>query len=307
MEGQVTASRSKSGPFEGKQPPHRIENTVKDLKRLLLLAVASLALCFAPSVRAEDDAKGCKDHPAVKRFPNSRIRECSQKDFDEAEIAVALGDDALATKKMEGQVTHIEYETPETTSSLELARNYENAFASAGVKVVFNGRLGPIRYLTGALSRGGSQTWIAFAISDRTHLTIVTLKSMEQKVAVAPADLFDQLGENGRVPVYGINFEIGTATLTPDSERVLSTVLALLEDHAALKLRVEGHTDNVGRAEDNLSLSKKRAEAIKGWLVSRGVGQNRLAADGLGDTKPIGDNTTEEGRAKNRRVELVRP
>jgi OOP family OmpA-OmpF porin len=278
------------------------------MKRLLFLAVVSLAPCFAPSARAEDDAKGCKDHPAVKRFPNSYIRECSQKDFDEAEMAVALGDDALATKKMEGQVTLIEYETSENTSSLEIARNYENAFKSAGVKAVFNGRLGPIRYLTGALSRGGSQTWIAFAISDRrTHLTIVKLKSMEQKVEVAPADLFDQLGANGRVPVYGINFEIGTATLTPDSDKVLSTVLALLKDHAALKLRVEGHTDNLGKAEDNLSLSKKRAEAIKGWLIDRGIPQDRLATDGMGDTKPVGDNSTEEGKAKNRRVELVRP
>ena len=79
-----------------------------------------------------------------------------------------------------------------------------------------------------------------------------------------------------------------------------------MQDNADLKLRVEGHTDNVGAAAANQALSEKRAQAVKAWLVNHGVGTDRLVAKGLGDTKPVEDNSTDEGRAKNRRVELAK-
>jgi outer membrane protein OmpA-like peptidoglycan-associated protein len=80
----------------------------------------------------------------------------------------------------------------------------------------------------------------------------------------------------------------------------------LLNADAGLKLRVEGHTDNVGGKAANQALSDQRAAAVVAWLASHGVTKARLAAQGFGDTKPVADNATEEGRAKNRRVELVR-
>jgi outer membrane protein OmpA-like peptidoglycan-associated protein len=92
----------------------------------------------------------------------------------------------------------------------------------------------------------------------------------------------------------------------PDSEGVLQEIVKLLQQNPDLKLRVEGHTDNQGNAAANQALSEKRAQAVVTWLSGHGVAAARLAAKGFGQTKPAADNSTEDGRAKNRRVELAK-
>ena len=87
---------------------------------------------------------------------------------------------------------------------------------------------------------------------------------------------------------------------------MLAAVLKVVDGDKAVRVRIEGHTDSVGGAKQNLVLSKKRASAVRGWLVTKGVDEDRLEVEGLGETKPIADNKTDEGRAQNRRVELVR-
>lgn len=93
----------------------------------------------------------------------------------------------------------------------------------------------------------------------------------------------------------------------PGSETALSQIAKVLQENPKLELIIEGHTDNVGGAQFNLELSRKRAEAVKRWLVDKvGISEVRLTTVGYGLSRPIADNSTEEGRAKNRRVELVR-
>ena len=92
----------------------------------------------------------------------------------------------------------------------------------------------------------------------------------------------------------------------PDSENTLGEIVKLLQQNADLKLRVEGHTDNQGNAAANQALSERRAQAVMAWLSAHGVEASRLSAKGMGQTKPVADNGAEEGRAKNRRVELVK-
>jgi outer membrane protein OmpA-like peptidoglycan-associated protein len=94
--------------------------------------------------------------------------------------------------------------------------------------------------------------------------------------------------------------------ILPDSESILGQIQALLEQRPDLKLRIEGHTDNVGTRAANQKLSDQRAAAVVGWLASHGIDRSRLSAEGFADTKPVGDNATEEGRSQNRRVELVK-
>lgn len=127
---------------------------------------------------------------------------------------------------------------------------------------------------------------------------------MEQEVTAS--DLSDAITKTGHVAVYGIHFDTGKATLQADSDAVLQQIVQLMTNDPALKLRVEGHTDNQGAAAANQTLSEKRAQAVVGWLTAHGVAASRLTAKGLGASKPVGDNATEDGRAKNRRVELVK-
>jgi outer membrane protein OmpA-like peptidoglycan-associated protein len=115
------------------------------------------------------------------------------------------------------------------------------------------------------------------------------------------------LSQQGRLALYGIQFDFNKATLKPESAKVLDQVAEVLKQDASLKLSIEGHTDNVGKPDYNLDLSKKRAESVKAYLVqTRGVDAGRLNTAGFGDTKPIAKNDTEAGRAQNRRVELVK-
>lgn len=140
--------------------------------------------------------------------------------------------------------------------------------------------------------------------SDGVEITSVTFQvggSLDAK-AMAGA-----ISKTGKLTLYGVQFDTNQATIKPESEPALKEVGALLNQDPALKLRIEGHTDNVGKAAYNLELSKKRAESVKNYLTSNfQIDPARLSTDGFGDTRPIAKNDTEQGKAQNRRVELVK-
>jgi outer membrane protein OmpA-like peptidoglycan-associated protein len=114
-----------------------------------------------------------------------------------------------------------------------------------------------------------------------------------------------ELDKNGRVALY-INFDFNKATLRPDAKPIIAQVLKLLQDNPDLKLSINGHTDNVGLRDYNVKLSQMRAAAVVGSLVAAHIAPDRLNSGGFGPDQPIADNDTEKGRAKNRRVELVK-
>lgn len=139
---------------------------------------------------------------------------------------------------------------------------------------------------------------------DSTHAVYLT----RIRVAESQTDvLYDALTAKGRWATQGILFETGKAEVQPESRPVLKEIAAALKDHATLKILIEGHTDNVGTPAANLALSGARAAAVKAVLVSQfGIAAERITTKGLGDTKPAASNTTAEGRAQNRRVEVVK-
>lgn len=109
-----------------------------------------------------------------------------------------------------------------------------------------------------------------------------------------------------KLSLRGINFEFNSARLLPSSEDTLKFVATGLLANPEIHVEISGHTDNIGSASANQMLSLRRAEAVKKYLVSRGVAATRLTAVGYGFTRPVADNRTEEGRAKNRRIEFLR-
>ncbi|HEU4828082.1 MAG TPA: OmpA family protein [Gemmatimonadales bacterium] len=119
-------------------------------------------------------------------------------------------------------------------------------------------------------------------------------------------DLYDALSAEGRVATQGIYFDTGSDRIRPESTPTLRQISTMLAEHPDLRLTIEGHTDNVGNAAANKTLSEKRAAAVSAYLVGAGIDASRLEAAGLGDTKPAAPNATPEGRQQNRRVELVK-
>ena len=139
------------------------------------------------------------------------------------------------------------------------------------------------------------------------QLVVVTPRQMEKKMAFVNADEMKQaLQESGKVALYGVYFETDKDVVKAESQPTLEEIAKLLKNNPSMRLRVVGHTDNQGKAEYNLDLSQRRAAGVLRELTSKyGIAADRLNAFGCGLYAPVASNSSEEGRAKNRRVELV--
>jgi len=273
-----------------------------------LLGFVLLAPICAFGQQLEPDEEGCKDSKLVSRMRGCRIWQCSLQEFDSAEILVGLKDGAAVNKTLEGQVESLTYECLGSISPLQIARNLEGALKAAGYKIIFFGK-GENEQPT-LTAQSGAQ-WINIAPWPSSDLNYykqlaVRVQKMTQEVTATAAAWAEEINRTGRVAVYGINFDTGKAAIKPESEAVLNELVSLMNANPEWKFRVEGHTDNVGAKAMNQTLSQQRAAAVVTWLAQNGIDKMRLAAQGFGDSKPIADNSTEEGRAKNRRVELVK-
>ena len=265
---------------------------------LFIVLLAALPL-FVLRLNAQEDAEGCKDSPLVTRMPGSILANCDNKEYEQFDITVTAKDDA-PRKHVEGEYHSLNYNTREGVSEIQVFRNLEAALRNGGFHIVYENS-------PGYISANKGKTWVVIENSGSYYYqTIVTEQEMKQEVTADASSLKDELDKSGHVAVYGILFDTGKATLQPASEEPLNQIVKLMQDNPDLKLRVEGHTDNVGSPASNKMLSEKRAEAVKAWLVSHGIAADRLLASGFGDTKPVADNSTDDGRAKNRRVELAK-
>lgn len=126
------------------------------------------------------------------------------------------------------------------------------------------------------------------------------------RMAKGAVPLYDKLMTEGKIITYGITFDVGKAAIKPQSMGTINEIVGLMKKHPDLKFSVEGHTDNTGNASMNRSLSEARARAVCDQLQQMGIEGTRLAAKGHGMSRPIDSNDSPEGRARNRRVELVR-
>jgi outer membrane protein OmpA-like peptidoglycan-associated protein len=273
----------------------------------VLVVITILIASSAVSLRAQDaqpeaqpDSEGCKDSPLITRMSGSFIASCNNKDYDQFTMPVGKNADGEIDKTFEGEYHDWTYNTREGTSEIQVFRNVETAVKKGGFTIDFSNP-------TGALTAHKGNTWLNIQNSGSYYIqTIVAVKEMQQEMTADASSLAGEIEKSGHVAIYGILFDTGKATIQPASEKTLQQIAQLLAEHSDWKLRIEGYTDNVGQAAANQALSEKRAQAVVAWLAGHSVEPARLAAKGMGAANPVADNSTDDGRAKNRRVELVK-
>ena len=268
---------------------------------VILLTLGSLVLLFSVLCPAQEpDAEGCKDYPMLSRMKNFFISEC-ESNFDAVEFYITESE--IVT--VEGQKTKIDYNLHEGAASpsyLQIRRNFSNAVKSLGGSVLYD----ESRYVSFKIVKNGREIWGSVeGFDDGGSYTLIIVEKGEMAQEVTASEMLDTLNRDGFMALY-INFDTGKAMIKPESGPIIEQIASLLKDNADLNLSVEGHTDNVGTPQSNKTLSEQRAKAVVAAVVELGVDTGRLTAVGWGQEKPVGDNRTEDGRAKNRRVEIVK-
>ena len=275
------------------------------MRRNAVLVVAIGALLFGGAALAQEDKKGGKDHPLFSRWPGYYLDSYEHKKFDA--YTYELKD---SKETVEGEYYFLSYcnkRDVEGASELELIRNYENAIRKAGGTVLYtNGKSDTI----GKIVKEGKEIWVRAATGNQgenIQLNITERQAMEQTIQANAASWLSDISTTGHAAVYGIYFDTDKAEVKPESEPALAEMAKLLKNNSSLNVFIVGHTDNTGTFEHNMKLSEARAASVTNALVAKlGIAAARLAPYGVGSLAPVASNDSDEGRAKNRRVELVK-
>jgi outer membrane protein OmpA-like peptidoglycan-associated protein len=267
-----------------------------------------ICLALAGSLFAQEDAEGSKDPALFTRMPGYHIYRYDDIQFDKYEFRISDEKNQV----VEGHHLFILYDlnnNVQVPSPLQTVRNYANAIKKVGGQLIYEFEDGGIQNVILKLVKSGQETWAHVIASGNGQYSIhiIEKQAMNQDVIADASSMGNSIKESGKVAVYGIYFDIGKAVLKPESQPTLQEIAKLLKDDPALKLYVVGHTDNTGLFDANMKLSIDRAAAVVSSLASQfSVNAARLKACGDGPTSPVASNDNEEGKALNRRVELVK-
>ena len=275
------------------------------------LAAAMLVVVALPCAAQEKDIPGSKDPRLLTRMPGFYISGYKDVQFDAHEFLVQTPK-AVGKQHAEGHQTYWRYDITSAAaatppSKLQIARNYQNAVERLGGKKMYDAGPGNDYDSTFLISKNGTDTWIELnPIGTMYTLLIVEVQKMQQDVVANADALKGGLADSGHVEVPGIFFDTAKSDIKPESGPAIDEIAKLLTNNPALKVGIVGHTDMVGDATANLKLSQARAQSVITDLVSRhGIAAARLVAFGAGPWAPVASNKTDDGRARNRRVELV--
>jgi OOP family OmpA-OmpF porin len=280
-------------------------------------------------------------HPEVPSYPGAEIGAYDFKEYEEAKLLLSKPYYAAGSWQVDkllpvdGKVTAIRYNIGDTVSSLQVMRNYQSSLQRSGFRELFvcerpcmgeNNNFSNLSGLVNArdislnvhrntqyLAAQRGNTYVSLFIGDygggpRVALFVIEKGQMDTGLmAVSGASPMAQaLSSQGKVDVYGFLFDSGKAELKPGSAATLAELAQVLRDNPQLRIQLIGHTDDVGGAEPNQTLSLARAQAVSAALISeQGIAPDRMRADGKGATQPLAPNSDEAARARNRRVEIV--
>jgi outer membrane protein OmpA-like peptidoglycan-associated protein len=274
------------------------------MKTLIIVFILSI---FCSLSFSQEDIKGSKDHPLFNRMPGYRIARYENIEFN---VYDDFKNENGKKISVEGNYYFFNYlikDGEKSASGPQVLRNYMNAVTKAGGEVLFEEGCCNV-YLK--LEKNNQISWVrvkAYQDAGSYQVWIVEEAEMEQDIVVDASSMFNDINAQGRVALYGIYFDFNKSDVKPESDPTLKEIAKLLADNPSLNLFVVGHTDNVGDFKYNMKLSEERADAVVKVLISKyGVDKKRLTPAGVGPLAPVTSNDTEEGRAENRRVELIK-
>ncbi len=282
------------------------------MKKIALSTLLSIFLIMSSlSVSAFQD-KEKLEHPVIKPMPGSSLIERSSRHESYFSLKLLAKEGGKkVNKEVSGEYWRLRYEILDSSgekimsvSRGEIIGNYISAALEKGGTEHSKGS----NFLVFSVPRkDGGITWAKMVASSGEYtLEIIDEKPLVPVLSFGAEELKKALDAEGRIAVYGINFAVDSDRLQLGAEKVLSEFVKLMSLYPDLEIEIQGHTDNTGTAQHNLDLSGKRAETVKQFIVLYGIESSRLVSKGYGLTNPIESNDTEEGRAKNRRVELMK-
>jgi len=293
---------------------------------MLRSVIAGFSLGLSLHCWSQSDVAGSADHPLFpKRISGFYIAAYRQRDFEQASFSLPTNPDYFKQNVVKGRTTTIQYALSlglKKPSKLLVKKYYMNAAKLLGATIIFDGEGKEKRseedgglYITDQATlifpKEGREIWASIAFitdhpeSEMAYSITIVDPQEDGKIANSSNSLYDELSAKGRIELY-FNFDKAKAFLKPEGEAFVAEIAKMLAEHPEIKLSIEGHTDNRGDAKVNQLLSEKRAEAVLYALVKDGIEGVRLSAKGMGALDPLESNATEEGRALNRRVELVK-
>lgn len=311
-------------------------------KATVILAMVALMISTNLFAQRTTDIEGGKDYPLISRFKGSVIEWYQVKNFDRYYMP-SVKDNKLDKYEIDGKITRIQYSSQPEHSVFEIYKSFEIALKNAGFDMLlildktncgvnlseylyigeFNGlnalpagpslkpdfKEGEFAYLSAKKKIDNKEVYIVVYITNWDY-PIITFDAIEvqsiDEGLVNVKDLETNISSNGHIAIYDIHFDTGKSKIKSESEEAIKNIAEYINANKDTKYIIVGHTDNVGNFEANIKLSKERAEAVKNELVNKyGVSAEQLKSYGVGSTAPVSTNSTEDGRAKNRRVEIV--
>jgi outer membrane protein OmpA-like peptidoglycan-associated protein len=244
--------------------------------------------------------KGSSDYPLfANRMPDYRISIYKKEGFS------AYRFDTKPPQTFEGRYIFISYhlqDYSEPPGNLAIHRNFRNAANSAGIQIIPSSSNGNSIFKA---TRNGVEVWVQLHTTNQREYSMTIIERVPMKQVIRADAMAAALDKEGFIAL-DIHFATGKAEILTESRPIIDEIVSLLRNRPNLRIGVEGHTDSTGIPASNKTLSNARAKAVVEAIAAAGISPDRLDPVGYGQDRPIADNRTEEGRAKNRRVELVK-
>lgn len=299
---------------------------MKKQRLSISVLIAMLAICqilptmAAPALKVPSVLKNAsvskaaagstvREHPVIKPIPGSVFKPTMSKNFNYHTYKFQLGPSKY--EEVFGPYWELYYYFPgadgkpdKNISYIEIQENFRRAALECGGEILYKSL-----YRTNfTLINNGKKYWVhvAAATPGQYRLYIIEQKDFNQTLAFDADGIKKQLYSTGRVAIHNIKFDYDEDAILPESEAALAEIVKLLQEDSSMRIEIQGHTDNQGDRFYNVELSKRRADAVRDYLIGAGISSYRLETRGVGPDDPMYSNDTEENRSQNRRVELKR-